>query len=197
MELTRLAIVYIHLIACCIAIGLVITSDVAMLKKLVTGDPDSADDIAHLHYVKQVVVLSLVALWISGLAIVGLDASVKGLEYFTNPKLQAKFAIVTLLTLNGFILHGKVMPAIEKFGSLLKLPSGLRQWSILAGAVSAVSWLYAALIGVGRPLAWKYSLVELLAAYPVLIVGGMLTTAVLVHRAKQRSSYLKFRFLAA
>lgn len=189
MEFTRLAIVYLHLIACCVAIGLVLTSDLAMIKKLVSGAPEAPDDLSHLRYVKHVVFLSLIALWISGIAIVALDTSVKGVEYFTNPKLQAKIAIVCLLTLNGFLLHHTVMPAIEKFGSLLNLPSpGLRQSAIFAGAVSGVSWLYAALLGVGRPLAWKYSLLELLAAYPFLIAGGMVTITALVHRAKTRGN---------
>jgi hypothetical protein len=30
------------------------------------------------------------------------------------------------------------------------------------------------MLGVGRPLAWKYSLVELMAAYPLLIAGGFM-----------------------
>lgn len=188
MEFTRLAIVYFHLIACCVAIGIILTSDVTMIKKLLTGDPEAPDDLAHLRYVKHVVSLSLIALWISGIAIVAVDASLKGLEYFTNPKLQAKIAIVALLTLNGFLLHGTVLPAIEKFGSLLNLPGTLRQRAIFAGAVSGVSWLYAALLGVGRPLAWKYSLAELLAAYPFLIAGGMATIAALAYRAKSRGN---------
>ncbi|HSV61072.1 MAG TPA: hypothetical protein VLJ19_19435, partial [Variovorax sp.] len=42
-------------------------------------------------------------------------------------------------------------------------------------AASGVSWLYAAMLGVGRPLSWKYSLLELMAAYPLLIAGGFMT----------------------
>jgi len=90
MELTRLAIVYAHLIACCVALGLVLTSDIAMVQKLVSADSTARDDTAHLHYLKKVVSISLIALWATGIAIVSLDASVKGLEYFSNPKLQAK-----------------------------------------------------------------------------------------------------------
>jgi len=186
MELTRLAVLYAHLIACCAAIGLVLTSDLALIKKLTTGDPSVPDDMAHLRYLKRVVSIALIALWITGMAIVSLDVSVKGLEYFGNPKLQAKIGIVVLLTLNGFLLHHSVMPAIEKFGSLLKLPFASRMLAITAGAVSGVSWLYAALLGVGRPLAWKYSLVELLAPYPFLIGGGMAMMLALTFMATSR-----------
>lgn len=38
MELIRMAIVYPHLIACCVAIGLVLSSDIAMVKQLLKGD---------------------------------------------------------------------------------------------------------------------------------------------------------------
>ncbi|EJM77769.1 hypothetical protein PMI31_00620, partial [Pseudomonas sp. GM55] len=34
VEYVRLGVVYFHLIACCVAIGLVLTSDVAMVKQL-------------------------------------------------------------------------------------------------------------------------------------------------------------------
>lgn len=189
MELTRLAIVYIHLIACCAAIGLILTSDLAMVKKLIKGNAAAPDDIDHLHHVKQVVSLSLIALWITGIAIIALDVSVKGLEYFANPKLQAKIVIVSLLTLNGILLHRSVMPSIERFGSLLKLPTAPLMVAIFSGAFSAVSWFYAAMLGVGRPLSWKYSLVEILAAYPVLIVGGVVTMWAITNWAKNRDDY--------
>ena|SRR5437899_1894048 len=106
--------------------------------------------------------------------------------YFLNPKIQAKIGMVVLLTLNGFLLHSAVMPAMQKAGSLLKLSFSRRMLTIFAGVVSGVSWFYAAMLGVGRPLAWKYSLVELLAAYPVLIAGGFITMLLLTNWAKNR-----------
>jgi hypothetical protein len=44
------------------------------------------------------------------------------------------------------------------------------------------------MLGVGRPLAWKYSLSELLMAYPVLIALGFLTMLVLTQRLKTQDS---------
>jgi ABC-type phosphate transport system permease subunit len=44
------------------------------------------------------------------------------------------------------------------------------------------------MLGVGRPLAWKYSLVELLAAYPVLIVGGFAMMVLLTAWAKSKDT---------
>ncbi len=188
VEFLRLGVVYFHLIACCVAIGLVLTSDIAMVKQLLKGDVSGAHDDAHMEGLQKTVVFALVMLWITGIAIVGIDYAGKGAEYFLNPKLQAKIGIVVLLTFNGMLLHSAVLPALKKAGSLLKLSFSLRMLALFSGALSGVSWFYAAMLGVGRPLAWKYSLVELLAAYPVLIVGGFLMMVALTVWAKNKDA---------
>jgi hypothetical protein len=187
-EYVRLGVVYFHLIACCVAIGLVLTSDIAMVKQLLKGDVSGHHDDAHLESLQKTVSLALVALWITGIGIIGIDYAGKGMEYFLNPKLQAKIGIVVLLTFNGFLLHSAVLPALKKAGSILKLSFNLRMLALFSGALSGVSWFYAAMLGVGRPLAWKYSLVELLAAYPVLIVGGFAMMVLLTVWAKNKNA---------
>jgi hypothetical protein len=186
-EFTRMAVVYLHLIACCVAIGLVLTSDIDMVKRLFRADPAEKLDSNHLEGLQKVVSRALIALWITGAGIIALDTSLKGLEYFGNPKLQAKIAIVCLLTLNGFVLHKYVLPLMLKAGSLLKLSFNQRLVAIFAGALSGVSWFYAAMLGIGRPLNWKYSLFDILAAYPVLIVGGFVSMTLLTAWSKHKS----------
>lgn len=186
MELVRMAIVYPHLLACCVAVGLVLTSDVAMITQLFRGGTGSPQQREHLHTLQRTVAWALVVLWITGVAIISLDASSKGWSYFLNPKLQAKIGIVALLTLNGGLLHGAVLPALQRAGSILHLPFGPRLLAVFAGVVSAVSWLYAAMLGIGRPLNWKYSLVEILGAYPVLVAGGLVVMLSLLSVAKSR-----------
>ncbi|WP_085718974.1 hypothetical protein [Pseudomonas sp. B28(2017)] len=188
VEYVRLGVVYFHLIACCVAIGLVLTSDVAMVKQLLKGDASGHHDDAHMDSLQKTVVLALWALWITGIGIVGIDYAGKGMEYFLNPKLQAKIGIVVLLTFNGFLLHSAVLPALKKAGSILNLSFSLRMLALFSGSLSAVSWFYAAMLGVGRPLAWKYSLVELLAAYPALIVGGFAAMVLLTAYAKNKGT---------
>jgi hypothetical protein len=192
MELLRMAIVYPHLIACCVAIGLVLTSDIAMVKQLLKGDSSAHHEDAQLSALQKTVSLALIALWITGIAIISLDASSKGWSYFSNPKLQAKLGIVVLLTINGFVLHGTVMPAMQKAGSLLNLPFSQRLFAIFTGVISGVSWFYAAMLGIGRPLNWKYSLLEILAAYPFLIVGGFGMMLLLTAWSKSKNEYRPF-----
>lgn len=186
-EFARLGILYAHLIACCVAIGTIVMSDVAMVRQLLSSSPASEQDASpHLHLLQVTVSRSLWALWITGAAIIAVDMADKGMDYLNNPKLQAKIAIVLLLTINGMILHRYVLPAMAKSGSLLRLPVGQRRLAILAGTVSGVSWLYAAMLGVGRPLSWKYSLPQLMAAYPLLIAGGVIAMLLLVAWARFR-----------
>lgn len=166
---------------------MVLVSDVQMVKQLLTGNASDGRDGNDLKSLQVTVSRALIALWITGAAIVGMDWWIKGWEYFSNPKLQAKIAIVCLLTLNGMVLHKYVLPAMEKAGSLLKLTFSQSTLALFTGAVSGVSWLYAAMLGVGRPLAWKYSLVELTAAYPLFIVGGFFSMALLTARAKSQA----------
>ena len=187
-EFTRMGVVYLHLIACCVAIGLVLMSDVAMVKQLIKADPTERLDSRHLSDLQKTVSRALLALWITGAAIIALDASIKGWGYFANPKLQSKVAIVMLLTLNGFALHKYVLPLMQKAGSLLKLSFSQRMLAIFTGAVSGVSWFYAAMLGIGRPLNWKYSLGEILAAYPVLIAGGFVSMVLLTAWSQYKSS---------
>jgi hypothetical protein len=188
IEFTRMGIVYAHLIACCVAIGLVLVSDIDMVKQLIEGDPNKRLDSKHLEGLQKTVSRALVVLWITGAALITLDASVKGWGILANPKLQSKIAIVTLLTINGYALHRCVLPLLQKAGSLLKLSFSQRMLAVFTGAVSGVSWFYAAMLGIGRPLNWKYSLFEILAAYPVLIAGGFVSMVFLTAWSQYKAS---------
>jgi hypothetical protein len=188
MEFMRLGVVYVHLLACCVAIGLVFASDVAMVKDLLKGRVSSGHDNDHMASLQKSVSNALLFLWITGAAIIGIDYLDKGMTYFANPKLQAKVIIVLLLTFNGMLLHRYVLPAMLKAGSLIDLHVNVRMFALFSGALSGVSWLYAAMLGVGRPLAWKYSLTELLMAYPVLILLGFAMMLALTQWARSRSA---------
>ncbi|NNU44683.1 hypothetical protein [Ramlibacter montanisoli] len=188
LEFGRLGLVFFHLLACCVAIGLVLKSDFTLVRSLLK--PDAAADRAHMgemDALQATVTRALAALWATGAAIVALDAvTTGGWQYFANPKIQAKIVMVSLLTLNGMVLHNLVLPSMKRVGSILNLSFSQTVLATFAGTVSGVSWLYAALLGVGRPLSWKYSLVELMAAYPALVAGGFLSMMALIALCKLR-----------
>lgn len=192
-----MGIVYLHLIACCVAVGLVFVNDMAMVKQLVGGASAEEFDAGRISTLQKTVSRALLALWISGAAIVALDVSLKGWGYFANPKLQSKLMIVMLLTLNGYALHKYVLPLLKKSGSLLNLSLSQRSVALLTGTVSGVSWFYAAMLGIGRPLNWKYSLVEIMAAYPVLIAAGFIFMMLLTSSRSRVSGGFEPRLINA
>ena len=178
-DLARMGVVYFHLVACCIAIGTVFMSDLRMVRSLLRGDRDTVER-DHLVGLQTTVSRALLALWITGALLVGMDIWAKDVSVLFNPKLQAKIAVVALLTVNGFALHGKVLPALQRVRCMLDLSPSMRGFAVMAGAVSGVSWLYAAALGVGRPLNWKYSLGEIMMAYPAFIACGFMGMTLLL-----------------
>jgi hypothetical protein len=190
IDFVRMAVVYLHLIACCVAIGLVLTNDITIVKLLLKVDPTERIDPLQMSVLQKTVAHALIALWITGAGIVAIDVAMKDLTYFGNPKLQAKLTIVCLLTLNGAVLQRYVFPVLVSAGSILKLPEKQRKLVILAGAMSGVSWFYAAMLGVSRPLNWNYSLFELLAAYPVFIACGFASMLLLTTNAMKSTTHI-------
>lgn len=186
-DLARMGVVYLHLVACCVAIGTVFMSDLRMVRSLLAAEDQTVDG-DHLASLQTTVGRCLLALWITGAVLIGMDISVKGWSVLANPKIQAKIAVVALLTLNGFALHGIVLPALRRVNCILHLNMSMRQFAALTGAISGVSWLYAAALGVGRPLNWKYSLGEIMMAYPAFIAAGFMgMTALMAWCAHRRN----------
>lgn len=151
-ELVRSLLIFMHL-AAMIAAGISIAfGDYAILRHR----PVNRD---LLIKSSRAVTWSLVALWITGLSIVSLDMSTVSLTLAKAPKLQAKLTVVTVLTLNGFLLHRYTLTALG--GRRTPTEQQVRLAAIL-GAVSAASWGYAMFLGVAK--AWT----------PILGVTGFL-----------------------
>jgi hypothetical protein len=169
MDLLKIILTYLHLIACCLAIGPILINDAGILIWLWGGHVEKRAN--KLRHLKQIVCWMLAVLWITGLLLIAHQAAHDGWgTTLSNPKLQAKIFVVALLTLNGAFLHYRVLPMMDKARSLLRLDAANRTRAIVAGAVSGVSWMYAAFLGTARPLSFKAPLVDLLIPYPFLIM---------------------------
>ncbi|WP_200947337.1 hypothetical protein [Ramlibacter sp. Leaf400] len=159
-----------------------------MVRKLLRAS-DERTDPSHFKSLHTVVSRSLIVLWITGVALVALDVYLKGAGTLANPKLQSKIAMVVLLTINGLALQQFVLPWLKKTGSLLDLSFRRRLVALFTGAVSGVSWFYAAMLGIARPLNWKFTLTEILGAYPVMVAGGFIGMLALTAWAEYRSRH--------
>ncbi|MDO9435679.1 hypothetical protein [Hydrogenophaga sp.] len=139
-------LVFTHLIATCAAIGTIVLTDLrliarAMGYRVVIPPPERLET--------RIVTVALMVLYLTGVALVA--AGVQGAsDYLTNPKLQAKLALVVLLTLNAFILHLWVFPILGRARTVSRWKR--RDRLVVAASVSLSNslWFYCAFLGVAR-----------------------------------------------
>lgn len=166
-------IVYAHLLAACVAIGILLMQDLALAKT--RGKALSSVAIKDLTKAADIMFMALVVLWISGLALVLLGYLENPAQYLMNEKLWAKFTVVSVLTLNGIALHYFSFPRVTSSRGLIDLPGFEQMLVALTGAVSSVSWLFACYLGIARP--WNYTADY---SYVMFIYLGLLTCAFIV-----------------
>jgi hypothetical protein len=140
----RVACVFVHVLALAVALGAILREDWRML---FARKPRL--HLKHLHQLSRMIVWALAALWVSGLSLIAIDTGFDPDKLITSPKLVAKLIVVITLTLNGIVLHNMLLPALSTPASRSENVAAL---FAVVGAVSMVSWLYAALLGIANPL---------------------------------------------
>jgi hypothetical protein len=166
-------IVYAHLLAACVAIGILLIQDLALAKT--KGTPLSTTAIKDLTKSAEIMFIALIMLWISGLALVLLGYLENPQQYLMNQKLWAKFTVVSVLTLNGIVLHYFSFPRVTSRRGLLGLPTFEQILVALTGALSSVSWLFACYLGIARP--WNHTVDY---SFVMFIYSGLLVGAFIV-----------------
>lgn len=171
-------VVYVHLLATCIAVGSVLLTDHRLWRwrsrKLDAGMLTQVAETQHI------VTLTLTALWISGALLISLGYWNEGAHYLLNPKLWAKVSVVSLLTLNGILLHHIGFPLLQK-AAFAVLPRADQIRLGLLGAVSSTGWLFAAFLGVARP--WNHILPyhQVMAAFAGVLLLAALTAIAIAY----------------
>ncbi len=172
----RLLLVYVHFLSCVVALALVADGDRQVLSGTFT--------IGSLRRTAHRTTVTLMVLWITGLTLVYFDTGMDPAVLAAQPKLLLKILVVTLLTLNGVLLHFFSFPIVARGGR----PS-LLQALLLAvtGALSTSHWLLAAFVGVSRPLA-EYPLDILLSGYAIYCAATLCAAVASVPELRQRFS---------
>ena len=166
-------IVYAHLLAACVAVGILLIQDLALAKT--RGSALSATAVKDLTKSAEIMFIALVVLWISGLTLVLLGYLENPQQYLMNEKLWAKFTVVSVLTLNGIALHYFSFPRVTSRRGLLGLPTFEQILVALTGALSSVSWLFACYLGIARN--WNYTVDY---SFVMFIYSGLLVIAFIV-----------------
>lgn len=153
--LVHQGVLFAHVIAVTVTLSAVLRADLRWLR-------ERRIDTARLRRTMRTVSMGLAVLWATGLALWAFAAAASPLAWGLTPKLAAKLVVVCLLTINGLVLHAWVFPGLAAGGPVSTLAWRL---SIALGAFSSVSWLFAAFLGVARPLASVLSLGGFLGLY--------------------------------
>jgi hypothetical protein len=149
--MTHLLIVYVHLIATCMAIGVIVMTDMRLLAKLVgyrvvIPPPERFETL--------MIIVATTMLVLSGAALVTMGVAANP-NYLSNPKLQAKLLLVGLLVANAFALHYVTFPRLAKVRPVASW--GLKDHLSVALPVGLSNslWMYCAFLGIARP--WNFS----------------------------------------
>jgi len=180
-------LVYIHLIAACLAIGVLLVQDFALAKW--RGRAMDATAIEDLRRNSGLVTFALAALWISGLAIVTigyLDTP----NYLLNQKLWAKFTVVSILTINGMFLHYYSFRVLTSPAGFIGATRMAQLLVLVTAVISVVSWLYSCYLGIARP--WNNVAPY---AYVMFVYAVLMTIALVVGLKVWRELRKEFRLL--
>lgn len=169
-------IVYIHLLATCIAIGTIVLTDLRLMAKVmgyrvVIPRPERLET--------TLITAALTVLYLTGALIVllGLEANP---DYLDNEKLLAKLLLVGLLTANAVMLHKAVFPILGRSRPVSQWSR--REWLTVSASVSLSNtvWLFCAFLGVARVWNNSVSMAFVLGvAASIWLVAFLLVNAVL------------------
>lgn len=147
----KVFLLYPHLLATCLAIGMILLTDLRLLAKVVGYRVVIP---APSRFETRVVAAALAVLYATGAALIWVGLQDRP-DYLSNPKLLAKLALVAALTLNGVFLHHVVFPRLEREAPVSSWRPRFR-WLLSASVgLSNSVWLYAAFLGIARP--WNFS----------------------------------------
>lgn len=181
LPVTHLLLVYLHLIATCAAVGLVLATDLRVAGLLWTRirHPEARREPLRLQppsaFVVRVVAVALVLLVLTGIGLVALALELRA-DALENPKLQGKLVFVGLLVLNALALHRVSLPALagrDRAPPARGLPARLRRAAWVTGpvAISQATWAWCAFLGVAR--AWNFTQpLDTVLGLGLLLIGG-------------------------
>lgn len=167
----RMSLVYMHLISMCLAAAAVAFGDFAIFSK--PGRVNAFMLEKSAHYVST----TLVALWVSGLLITWVDTRFDLALLAAKPKLLAKLCVVMVLTLNGWALHRLVFPRLTQ---PQRDPFRAAALPAVLGAVSGTTWMFAAFVGVGKPVASVLGYAGFMGLYGLALTAGIAFALVFV-----------------
>lgn len=182
-------LVALHLLGLCFGLGGATMLDVWIVRWMRWGSLPV--EIARtFHFISGAVAIGLGLLWLSGIGFLILYA-MESPEKFQNPKLWAKVLVVSVLTINGMIIHAFVLPEVLRDVSrplLAGVSRGMSAIFLASGVVSAVSWYTAFALGIFREFNDHVAFSLLIVLWLSVAVAVTLAASLLWKRLGTRKS---------
>jgi hypothetical protein len=155
-----------HLLGLIMGLGGAILLDFTILTRGILR-PVSKYTIHQTELLSRIVSVGLVVLWGTGIGQIWLNLADKP-EYLTNQKLWAKIAIVMILTLNGAVIHDRVLPFLKtQVGRRLFDDIDTKHLALLTaiGTISFTSWVAPFILGKASELNYVTPMATILFYY--------------------------------
>ena len=188
MLVSKTPLILMHLIGLCLSIGPVLLIDCRFIRVLL-GAPMTREDVDLVVLLSTWIRLGLALLWVSGAGFLLFYAAYSP-EALGNPKLHAKLAIVSLLTLNSLFVERYLFGQLRaRAGRTLFAPGDTRQHLavLLIGAVSATGWYTPLVLGVTRELNFACPAWMILASYGIALIGAFGSLRLVTRLARSAS----------
>lgn len=175
------AIVFLHLLATCAAIGTIVITDLRLLGKVmgyrvVIPRPE--------RFETTIISLALLVLYATGAAIVWM-ALEKNPQYLHNQKLQAKLVLVLILSINAVYLHKRVFSILERSRPVSKWKRSHRFDVSIGVALSNSLWFFCAFLGIARPWNNTVPIVFVLCVAVAIWLGMFIVVNAILHLASR------------
>jgi hypothetical protein len=166
----RQGLLFAHLCVFALAFAEIVHGDLRLLRQ-------PRLDLDALGRTARIVGVSLLMLWITGIGLVALETGFDPAPTAAKPKLLAKLVVVSALSANGVLLHHLAFPMLRTGAARSSAASIV---VAVLGAVSTVSWGYAAFLGSARIIAAGMTLDRFLLLYGAALAGGLFVAVTIV-----------------
>lgn len=146
-------------------------------------------DLDEIKQTSKLVTILLAGLLITGAGLIYITSGFDWQKIYANPKVFTKIIVVAVMCLNAVALHKFSLPAL---GSNKNATGHYSSLIAITGAVSAVSWFYAAFVGASRVVLPIMSFSGYISLYIFLLVIGIIVALFMVRPTIKNYLITKF-----
>ncbi|WP_339799528.1 hypothetical protein [uncultured Marinobacter sp.] len=169
-----------HLVGLAFGVGGALTLDIIAFRYFYL-DRITAEKLIIFHFIAHLVTFGLIILWLTGLAFLWLYWQHQP-ELLGNQKVWAKLVIVAVLTVNGYFLHHRVFPILDRnLGRQMfhRVTVDEKAMMFSLSSISIISWGFPLVLGVARSLNFTTGMENILAFYFLMLSSTCLVMCAL------------------